>query len=81
MAFSLLSDVMGSRQKLQLAMWAYRSDTSCIGMPAEFDDRSVAKAPEIIAGYSAGQQKAPDRSGAIRHSGVCFRAGSARQTA
>jgi hypothetical protein len=74
MAFSLLSDVMGSRQKLQLAMWAYRSDTCCIEMSASLDDLTTAKAPKIIAGYSAGQQKAPDRSGAFRDFRICFRA-------
>jgi len=50
MAISLHSDVMGSREKLQLAMSGCRDDTGCI---------------EIIAAGAAGQQKAPDRSGAF----------------
>jgi hypothetical protein len=50
MAISLLSDVMGSGVKLQLAMSPCRNDTGCI---------------EIIAGRTGGQQKAPDRSGAF----------------
>jgi hypothetical protein len=50
MAISLLSDVMGRGEKLQLAMSGCRDDTDCI---------------EIIAGCAAGQQKAPERSGAL----------------
>jgi hypothetical protein len=50
MTISLLSDVMGSREKLQLAMSGCRDDTGCI---------------EIIAGCATGQQKAPDCSGAF----------------
>jgi hypothetical protein len=50
MTISLLSDVMGRGEKLQLAMSGCRNDTSCI---------------EIIAGSASGQQKAPDRSGAF----------------
>jgi hypothetical protein len=50
MAISLLSDVMGRGEKLQLAMSGCRDDTDCI---------------EIIAGCAAGQQKAPERSGAF----------------
>jgi len=50
MAISLLSDVMGSGEKLQLAMSGCRDDTACI---------------EIIAGCATDQQKAPDRSGAF----------------
>jgi len=73
MAFSLPSDVMGSRQKLQLAMQAYRRDTSCIEMPAEWHPFR-REALKTIAHYSAGQQKAPDCSGAIRRSRIYFRA-------
>jgi hypothetical protein len=50
MAISLLSDVMGRGEKLQLAMSGCRDDTGCI---------------DTIAGCVAGQQKAPDRSGAF----------------
>jgi hypothetical protein len=50
MTISLLSDVMGSREKLQLAMSGCRDDTDCI---------------EIIANCATDQQKAPDRSGAF----------------
>jgi hypothetical protein len=50
-------------------------------MPVEFDGLSVAKAPEIIGGFAASQQKAPDRSGAFRGSGVYFKATSAPRTA
>jgi hypothetical protein len=58
MAISLLSDVMGRGEKLQLAMSGCRDDTGCI---------------EIIAGCAAGQKKAPDRSGAFCGSGVQVR--------
>jgi hypothetical protein len=50
MAISLLPDVMGRGEKLQLAMSGCRDDTGCI---------------EIIAGCATDQQKAPDRSGAF----------------
>jgi len=83
MAFSLLPDLMGCRQKLQLALSDYRSDTGCIEMPAEFDGLSAAKRHDCSQTIvdPTGQQKAPDRSGAFRNSGVCFRATSAPQTA
>jgi hypothetical protein len=58
MAISLLSDVMGRGEKLQLAMSGCRDDTACI---------------EIIARCAAGQQKAPDRSGAFCGAGVQVR--------
>jgi hypothetical protein len=50
MAISLLPDVMGRGEKLQLAMSGCLDDTVCI---------------EVIAACGAGQQKAPDRSGAF----------------
>jgi hypothetical protein len=56
MAISLLPDVMGSREKLQLALSGYRDDTGCI----EIHRRSAT-----IVGRAADQQKAPDRSGAF----------------
>jgi hypothetical protein len=43
MTISLLSDVMGSGEKLQLAMSGCRDDTGCIETPVEFDGRSGAK--------------------------------------
>jgi hypothetical protein len=43
MAFSLLSDVMGSRQKLQLALSGCCGDTGCIEISVEFDGLFVAK--------------------------------------
>jgi hypothetical protein len=50
MTISLLPDVMGSREKLQLAMSGCHDDTGCI---------------ETIAGCATDQQKALDRSGAF----------------
>jgi hypothetical protein len=47
MTISLLPDLMGGREKLQLALSDCRGDTGCIEMSVEFDGRSVAKAPEI----------------------------------
>jgi hypothetical protein len=64
MAFSLLPDVMGSREKLQLALWANCRDTRCIEMPAGFDGLSSAETPITVEACAVGQQKAPDRSGA-----------------
>jgi hypothetical protein len=50
MTISLLPDVKGRGEKLQLAMSGCRYDTGCIG---------------TIAGCATDQQKAPDRSGAF----------------
>ena len=51
MAISLLSDVMGSREKLQLALSGCRDDTGCIEIIAAL--RGAAnKKPRIAPGLS-----------------------------
>jgi hypothetical protein len=47
MAISLLSDLMASGQKLQLALSGCSGDTGCIEISVEFGGLSVAKASEI----------------------------------
>jgi hypothetical protein len=65
MTISLLSDVMGSREKLQLAMSGCRDDTGCIETPVEFDGLSGAKrhyCSPAFAGLTDQQKVAPNRN-------------------
>src|SRR3954470_24288691 len=50
MTISLLSDVMGSREKLQLAMSGCRDDTGCIGNHRGGCD-GPAKSPGSLRGF------------------------------
>jgi hypothetical protein len=66
MALSLLPDLMGSREELQLALSGCRGDTGCIEMSVEFDGRSVAKAPEIDS-WRLGDPFSPRHRAAPNH--------------
>src|SRR5205809_54860 len=77
MTISLLPDVMGSGEKLQLALSGCRGDTGCIDMSVEFDGPSVAKAPEIDfwrLGDPSGGLAGPHHRAACNH-GITLRAG------
>src|SRR6476646_9772594 len=59
MAISLLPDVMGSREKLQLALSGCRDDTGCIETPVELDGLPGAKRHPCSPAFAGptGQQK------------------------
>jgi hypothetical protein len=63
MAISLLPDLMGRGEKLQLALSDYRSDTGCIEMSAEFTGPSAAKrhyCSQTIVGLTDQQKARPN---------------------